>query len=178
MKKHSLLVGLLILAGVVPATELSACGDKFLMVSRGTRFQRAAAARHPAAILIYTNPATALPKALGSVPVDATLRKAGYRPTSVSGADELDKALRQGGWDLVLADLADGAALRGRLQGQGAPAVLPVAFNATSSDLAQARKDYQHVVKAPVKSQALIDAIDDALALKEKLRAKSGKATV
>ncbi len=177
MKKNLLLVGLLVLSGVVPTTDLSACGDKFLMVSRGTRFQRAAA-RQPAAILIYTNPATALPKALANVPVDATLRKAGYRPTSVSGADELDKALRQGGWDLVLTDLADGAALRGRLQGQGAPAVLPVAFNATSSDMAQAKKDYQLVVKGPVKSQALIDAIDDALALKEKLRAKSGKAAV
>jgi hypothetical protein len=176
MKKHPFLVGFLILSGAVPATDLSACGDKFLMVSRGTRFQRAAS-RQPAAILIYTNPATALPKSLANVPVDATLRKAGYRPTAVSGADELDKALRQGSWDLVLTDLSDGTAVRARLQGPGAPAVLPVAFNPTSSDLAQARKDYQHVVKGPVKSQALIDAIDDALALKEKMRAKSAKAT-
>lgn len=173
MKKRLLVVGLLVLSGTGAGSDLLACGDKFLVASRGTRYQRAAVARRPAAILVYATPASALPKALGSVPIDATLRKAGYRPTSVSGASELEQALRQGGWDLVLTDLADSTAVRGRLQGDGAPMVLPVVYNATSGDLAQAKKDYQRVVKGPIKSQAFLEAIDDALALREKLRAKS-----
>ena len=171
MKKKLLVVGFLVLASA--GSDLLACGDKFLMPSRGTRFTRAGVPRQPAAILVYANPSSTLPKALSKVDVTATLRKVGYRPTSVSGPAELEAALRQGGWDLVVTDLSDGQAVRGRLQGTGAPAVLPVAFNATSANLAQAKKDYQHILKGTIKSQAFIEAIDDALALREKLRAKS-----
>jgi hypothetical protein len=171
MKKRLLVMGLLVLSS--GSGDLFACGDKFLVASRGTRFQRAAAARQPANILVYANPSSNLPKALERVMVDDTLRKAGYKPTSVAGPNELEQALRQGGWDLVLADLADSTAVRGRLQGTGAPMVLPVLYSATGSELAQAKKDYQRVLKGPVKSQAFIEAIDDALALREKLRSKS-----
>ncbi len=162
-----------ILSGVGARGDLLACGDKFLVISRGTRYQRAAIARQPANILVYANTASALPKALERADVDATLRKAGYKPTSVSDPIELEQALRQGGWDIVVADLADGMAVSGRLQGASAPMVLPVAYNATGSDIAQAKKDYQRVLKGPVKSQAFLEAIDDALALREKLRPKA-----
>jgi DNA-binding NtrC family response regulator len=154
------------------SNDLLACGDKFLVNSRGTRFQRAGAARQPANILVYANPASTLPKALEKVQVDDTLRKAGYRPTSVSGPNDLAQALKQGGWDLVLADLGDSAAIRTQLQGNGAPMVVPVMVNATGTEIAQAKKDYQRVLKGPFKSQAFLEAIDDALALRDKLRSK------
>ena len=170
MKKHLLLVGLLVLAST--GSDLMACGDKFLVMSRGTRFQRAVA-RQPANILVYANPSSTLPKALERVMVDDTLRKAGYKPTSVSAPNDLEQALRQGGWDLVLADLNDSAALRARLQASGGPMVVPVVYNATGSEMAQAKKDYLRVLKGPFKSQAFLEAIDDALALKEKLRTKT-----
>jgi len=166
-----LIAGVLILASA--GTDLLACGDKFLVASRGTRYQRAAVARQPANILVYANTASALPKALERADVDATLRKAGYKPTSVSGPTELEQALRQGGWDLVVTDLADGMAVSGRLQGASAPMLLPVAYNVTGSELAQAKKDYQRVLKGPVKSQSFLEAIDDALVLRAKLRSKT-----
>jgi|SRR5687768_6816088 hypothetical protein len=171
MKKRLLVVGLLVVTGA--GSDLFACGDKFLVTSRGTRFQRAAAARQPANILVYANPSSGLPKALERVMVDETLRKAGYRPTSVAGSNELEQALRQGGWDLVLADLGDIAALRSRLQGRGAPMLLPVVYNATGTQIAQAKKDYERILKGPVKSQSFLDTIDDALAVREKLRSKT-----
>ena len=170
MKKHMLMVGLVALAGL--SDDLIACGDKFLVTSRGTRFQRAAVARQPAKILVYAGPTSTLPKALEKVMVDDTLRKAGYQPTSVSAPADLDRALRQGGWDLVLADLGDSSALKARLQGSGAPLLVPVVHNATGTEIAQAKKDYQRVLKGPFKSQAFLEAIDDAVTLKEKLRAK------
>ena len=117
-----------------------ACGDKFLVSSRGTRFQRAAVARKPASILIYTNPASELPKVLANIPVDATLTKAGYRPTTVATSDEFDKALSRGGWDLVLVGMADAPAVSKRLRGDLVPAVLPVVFNPTTSELKETRK--------------------------------------
>src|SRR5437879_7674005 len=76
---------------------LLACGDKFLVLSRGTRYQRAPAVRKPVAILIYANPASEVPKALAGVPVDATLRSVGYRPTTVATPAEFEKALSHGG---------------------------------------------------------------------------------
>ena len=159
----------------IAGADLFACGDKFLVVSRGTRFQRATIARQPANILVYANPSSTLPKALEKADVDETLRKAGYRPTTVSDPVALDQALRRGGWDLVLADLADGGAVRGSLSGKAAePMVLPVVYRGTGGEVAQAKKDYQRVVKGPIKSQAFLEAIDDALALRGKLlQAKS-----
>jgi hypothetical protein len=173
MKTRLLLVGILVLSGAGAGGDLVACGEKFLVVSRGTRFQRAAVNRQPAKILVFANPASTLPRALEKVSVDETLRKAGYQPTSVAAQSELDQALRQGGWDLVVADLADSGALRGRLQGSAAPMVLPVVLNATGTEIAQAKKDYQRVVKGPIKTQAFLQAVDEALALREKLRGKA-----
>jgi CheY-like chemotaxis protein len=167
MKKSLVALGVLFIYSI-GSTELLACGEKFLVASRGTRYQRAGQARQSAAILVYLNASSALPKAFEKVS-DETVRKAGYRLTSVANTTELEQALRQGGWDLVLTDLADSATVRGRIQGSGGPMVVPVAYNVTGTVLAQAKKDFQRVLKGPIKSQAFLDALDDALALRAKL---------
>jgi hypothetical protein len=172
MTKRILFIGFLVLAAVGTGRDLIACGDKFLVIGRGTRFQRASA-RTPASVLIYANPSSNMPKALANVPVDATLRKAGYKPTTVTSPADLDAALGRGGWDLVLADVADTQALTGRLHGGSGPLVLPVVYNPTNSELAQLRKQYAQVLKSPTKNQSFLDAIEDALAARPK---PSGKA--
>jgi hypothetical protein len=172
MSKRLRAAGLLLLIAINPGDILLACGDKFLVSSRGTRFQRAAVAREPASILIYTNPASELPKVLASIPVDATLTKAGYRPTTVTTSDELEKALSRGGWDLVLVGMADARAVSKRLRGEIVPAVLPVVFNPTSSELSESKKLYPVVLKAPAKSQSFLSAIDEAIAHRPKPQAK------
>jgi hypothetical protein len=73
----------MLLAGIVPGSNVLGCGDKFLVFSRGTRYQRAPVSREPSAILIYLDPLSDVSRGLAGVPVDATLRKAGYRPTMV-----------------------------------------------------------------------------------------------
>ena len=176
MKMKMIVVGLLVLSGVGAGADLLACGNKFLLVSRGTRFGKVAVARHPAAILVYVNTASTLPEALGDVPVEAILRKAGYQPTMVSDAAELEQALRQGGWDLVLADLSDSAALRGQLQGDSAPMVVPVVYRPARGEEKQAKKDYGRVLRAPFKGQRLLETIDDAVAVRVELRAKAAAA--
>ena len=169
MKTKLFAVG--ILSCVVWGSDLIACGDKFLVVSRGTRFQRSNAARHGANILVYASPNSTLPKALAKAEPDTTLVKAGYQPTLAQGTSDLDLALKQGGWDLIVADLTDSADVRVRSQIRGgtAPVILPVVFNATGTEIAQAKKEFQRVRKGPVRSQAVLRAIDDALAAKEKL---------
>jgi hypothetical protein len=171
MTARLLVVGVLVLSGVGASGDLLACGDKFLVVSRGTRYQRAGEARVAASILVYLPPSSTLPKAFERVSEDVT-KKAGYRFVNVSNTSELDQALKQGGWDLLLTDLADTQAVRGRVTGAAAPLVVPVAYQATGTEIAQAKKDYQKVLKGPIKTHAFLAALDDALAFRAKLRTK------
>jgi CheY-like chemotaxis protein len=164
MKTRVLVALALLLSGIGTAGVVLACGDKFLLPSRGTRFQQAPPDRAAAAVLLYANPASALPAALTKLSVDAALRKVGYRPTMVSSLDALERALTQGGWDVIVVDLADSGSIRSRGQGRPAPVVVPVAQNASSEQVAAARKQYGHVLKSPSRSQAFVEAIDDALA--------------
>ena len=167
MRKALLALGVLVIYGIASG-ELLACGDKFLVASRGTRYQRAGQARETASILIYLPPTSTLPKAFERVSEEVT-RKAGYRLINVSNASELEQALRQGGWDLLLTDLADVQTVRGRVSGAAAPTLIPVAYQVTGSELAQAKKEYQRVLRGPIKTYAFLSALDDALAYRAKL---------
>jgi hypothetical protein len=165
------LVVTILLLGVIAAGEpLFACGEKFRVGTRLTRFQQPPRARGAASILIYANPA--LSKALAGVPVDQALRKAGYKPTSVTSPKEFQAALDRGGWDLVLLDVGDSGAAIARSPVANAPVVVPVIFNAPKAELAAAKKQHPHALKGPIKSQSLVHAIDDALADKPPTQSK------
>lgn len=161
------LVVAMLLTGI--ASNVFACGDKFLVFSRGTRYQRAPVSRESAAILIYLDPLSEVSKGLADVSVDATLRKAGYRPTMVETAGEFDRALQEGGWDLVLVATADAQALAQRVKNLS---ILPVAFKPTPAELKQTRKLFPVVLQAPTKSQTLVEAVDQALASRPKSQQK------
>ena len=173
MKTRAVAAALLLLAATGASQPLQACGEKFLMGSRGTRFHRPAL-RQSAAILVYANPVLNLTRALADVPYEATLRKAGYEPTVVSSADAFDSALGRGGWDLVVVDVADSAAVSHRARGAKTPVVLPVMFNATGAELSAAKKVHRVILKAPTKNQSFLDAIDDALDLRPAAHANDG----
>ena len=162
MKGKLLLV--LVLWGLGASADLFACGNKFLVASRGTRFGKVAVARQEASILVYANPDSTMPQSMAEVPVEMVLLQAGYLPTIVADPAEFNQALNQGGWDLVLADLNDSAAVRIQM-GDEAPMVVPVLYEPTKSDFQQAKKDYDSVIKAPLKSQRFLESVDDAVAM-------------
>lgn len=171
--KTRIVAALLVLAGPALCDPLLACGEKFLMGSRGTRFHRPAV-RQSAAILVYANPGLNLTRALASIPFESTLVRAGYRPTVVSSSEAFDSALGRGGWDLVVVDVADSQAVRSRAQGANAPIVLPVLFNATGPELDAAKRQHRRILKAPIKNQAFLDAIDDVLTLRPASQPRAG----
>jgi hypothetical protein len=170
MRKSLLALGILVIYGITSGGDLLACGDKFLVASRGTRYQRPGQARQGASILVYMHASSSIPRAFARVSEEIT-KKAGVTVTRVENATELDQALRQGGFDLLLADLADSPTVRSRVQTSGpdAPLLVPVAFGVTGTQIAQAKKDYQRILKGPIKTYAFLAAIDDALALRQKL---------
>lgn len=155
------------------AADLAACGDKFLVASRGTRFQRAGLVRRPASVLVYAAPGGRLAASVTQLGVAEALTKVGYRPTVVTDAAEMARQLREGRWDLVLVDLADAAALAAAGGPAPAPAVVTVAYDASGSAMAQARRSYDAVIKKPGRSRAVVDAVDDALFARA-LRPSSG----
>ena len=165
------LLAVFLVWGASASAELVACGNKFLVPSRGTRFGKVAVAREEASILVYATPESTLPKTLGEIPVEMVLLQAGYLPTKVTDQNEFDRALDERTWDLVLADLDTSDSLRWQLEGDDAPMVVPVLYQPTKSVMAQAKKDYNQVIKAPIKSQRFLESIDDAVAMRGAERA-------
>ena len=127
MKLRWLVLGIASVLAGITGERLLACGDKWLVPTRGLRYELTPAARERAALLVYVNPSSAMPALLTKLSVDPALRKAGYRPVSVATAADFDRTLRQGRWDVVLIDLVDGPALNGIGAPGPAPAMVVVA---------------------------------------------------
>jgi hypothetical protein len=102
MKYRTRFVVLVATVGVWIGGDLLACGDKFLVTGRGTRFQRPKNAR-AASVLIYANPSSGLPAALKNVAVDSVLKHEGHRSTTVETFDQLSAILAGGRFDVVVA---------------------------------------------------------------------------
>jgi hypothetical protein len=161
MRKRIRLVGAVALFALVLTPELFACGDKFLMAGRGTRYQRPKTAR-AAAVLIYANPTTGLPSALAQnkIPLDAILKREGHRSTTVGSPAELSSILAAGRFDVVLAasgsvdavQQAVGAAL-------DAPVIVSLCVNGTKAS---------NCVKMPPREGSILEAVDKAVETRDK----------
>lgn len=158
----------LLLWGSAAGADLLACGDKFLVPSRGTRFARAPVAREKVSILVYARPGSALADELGETSIAAILIKAGYRATVAVDAEQLQSALGKGSWNLVLADLADSEGVRGRSRDSRSPAILPVLREPKREVLARARKEYGTVLETPSKSARILETVDRVITLRAK----------
>jgi len=176
MDRRRAAAAILSTACLCAGTDLLACGDKFLMLSRGTRFDRAPSARQSAEVLVYAAPASRMTAALDRLSVEAALKRAGYKPVSVDSAEVFERALRRGGWDLVVVDLADAPAVTARAGGEAAPLVVPVALDATREELTRARSSYVKVIASPTKGQTFVDALDDAMASRLKAQRTARRA--
>lgn len=159
------ILALFVLWGASASADLLACGNKFLVPSRGTRFGKAPIAREEARILVYVRPGSALSEPLAGLTVATVLAEAGYQPTVVTEPAELQLALDGHRWDLVLADLSDGKSFPEPSQQMAAVHVLPVLFEPSRSELAQAKRDFGLAMKAPFKSRQLLAVVDFAVAL-------------
>lgn len=154
MRRRIGLTGLIAAAGLLVGSDLLACGDKFLVAGRGTRYQRPKNFR-AASVLIYANPSSDLQASLRKVPLESVLKREGHRATKVEARDQLSATLASGRYDVVLAAGGDAAAV-GELVGRAAdaPVVLGICpKSAEHSDCA---------LKAP-KEHSLLEAIDKAV---------------
>jgi hypothetical protein len=96
-------------------SDLIACGDKFLVAGRGTRYQRPKTAR-AASILIYADPASAVAASLKKEKVESLLKLEGHRATRVQSLEELSAVVSSGRYDVILTATSDSANVQRLLQ--------------------------------------------------------------
>jgi hypothetical protein len=158
MKHRVLCGGLSLVLAVSSASELLACGDKFLVGGRGTRYQRPKNAR-AASVLLYANPASGLPDALGKLPVESVLKQQGHRLTTAESLEQLATLLSSGRFDVLLAASTVVTAIEGLLGGKAdAPQVVAFCIKGQTVEA-----EVPCAVKAPPKERSLLEAIDKAV---------------
>jgi hypothetical protein len=127
--------------------DLFACGDKFLVAGRGTRYQRPKTAR-AASVLIYADPASAVAASLKKAKVESLLKLEGHRATKVQSLEELSAVVSSGRYDVILTANSDSANVQ-RL----VPASPAAAIVVGVDDL--------------VKNRTLLQAIDNAVSQRD-----------
>lgn len=140
LRTLGVLVVMMLSVGVV---DMLACGDKFLIAGRGTRYQRPKNAR-AASVLIYTDPASAVAAALKKAKIESLLKLEGHRATKVQTLQELSTIVASGRYDVILTANSDSANVQRLVQvSPNAAVVVGV------DDL--------------VKNRSLLEAIDNAV---------------
>jgi hypothetical protein len=147
-------VGALIVILAVGMTgDLFACGDKFLVGGRGTRYQRPKNAR-AASVLIYAEPASAVAISLKNAKVESLLKLEGHRATKVQTLDQLSTVVSGGRFDVILTANSDSANVQ-RMLASSPDAAIVVGVD----DL--------------VKNRSLLQAIDKAVLQRDQNLKKS-----
>ena len=113
---------ILVLAYAVPV-DLLACGDKFLVAGRGTRYQRPKNAR-AASVLIYAAPESAVATTLKKAKVESLLKLEGHKATKVQTLQELSTVVSSGRYDVILTASSDSASVQKLVQPSPAAAIV------------------------------------------------------
>ena len=140
MRPGPLFVALSLMA--LSAADALACGDKFLTVGRGTRFQRGYVAIHPSSITLLEG------KTTGRSDLRKRLRMAGHRLEISKDLPALKSNLASGKYTVVLADLSDASKVESLLTetATGATFLPVVDASQVAGESADALKKYSCVV--------------------------------
>lgn len=163
MKRMLAALGLVAVGVFALGADIDACGDKSLLTG-GIRMQRALAARYPASILIYGQPASRMSDASRELKLQATLRQVGHKYREVATWSELQSALASRQFNIVMVDVADLADLQARLASSPSPpVVIPIAYKLTKTEVADAVRQFRFLVKAPSRSSQYLTTISEAV---------------
>ena len=102
---------LVVILAVGMTGDLFACGDKFLVGGRGTRYQRPKNAR-AASVLIYADPGSAVAASLKKAKVESLLKLEGHKATKVQTLEQLSTIMSSGRFDVILTANSDSASVQ------------------------------------------------------------------
>lgn len=147
----------------VSVERATACGDKFLLVGRGARYQRGYVALHPGSVLLYANSALTSGRGLR-----AALKLAGHHVTVANNRGELDAALRTGKYDILLADSTESAVLARDVNDLHVkPVVVPVLAERTPRFRASSSREFC-ILHTENRQRHALAVLDDILGAKLK----------
>lgn len=151
-----LALGVILLLGT--ASDLAACGDKYLSVGRGTKFQRGYVSVRPVSIAVLRHGAA------GQKDFLSRLKLAGHRVEVIENVEELGARLTSSRFDVVLADYSDAAAVN-RSVAKTDSLFLPV-VDAASPHAAAAHREYGCLLsgKAKSKQRNFLAVLDEVVA--------------
>ena len=144
---------------------VSACGDKFLTVGRGVRFQHAYAAIHPASILIVLPPKSVKDAAVRDARLVTALKMAGHRVETVQKPANLMEALARSPRHIVLVERADAPALRDAVASSGQPkaSIISVLEGASSDATLGHQPSSDYVLRTPQTLSQILNLLDDVM---------------
>jgi hypothetical protein len=160
------------LAVSIPAlySVAQACGDKFLLVGRGAKFQRVYASVYPGKVLIYARPSTDAKAAIRDPQLHKVLRQAGHAVSVIEDWTLLEQALKSVPVDVVLVDVGEAQKLQEALPSSPtSPATLYVAGPSAPAAL---QKDFICKLKSSDKPVRFLDEVENAMKARAR-RAKS-----
>ena len=148
----------------VDSQSLSACGDKFVPVGRGVRFQNAYAAIHPAYILIVVPPKSVKNAAVRDTRLVKALKMAGHRVDVVQEPANLAEVMRTSPHDIVLAERGDISQIPDVAPaGWRKATIVAVLEDPSSVELATARQQREFVLKTPQSVSHILNFLDDVM---------------
>lgn len=164
MRRVLIVVALMVLAIPSIWQAAEACGDKFLMVGRGARFQRAYASVYPGHVLVYARPSLGANAVIRDARLHKLLRQAGHAVSVIEDDSLLEQAVRSAAIDVVLVDLRDAARVDGlALSSPSRPKVVPVRPSASTPELDRLQQQFACKLKASDNSVRWLDVIEDTM---------------
>jgi len=162
MVRIALLAVVLVVGAPALWSVAQACGDKFLMVGRGAKFQRAYASVYPGKVLIYARPAADSKAAIRDPQLHKALRQAGHAVSVIEDWPLLEQALKSVPVDVVLVDVAEADKLQPLVSSSAtAPAALYVAFPGDQSKALQ--QQFVCKLKATDRLMRYLDEVENVM---------------
>lgn len=166
MRKRLTLVTLLLSFAMGPDV-LFACGDKFFLVGRGDRFSRAYATLHPGHILIYTGGTTTVSKGLRDARLHKFITRAGHHVVIASDRGELDRVLKSGSVDVVVAGLGQAVDLVTVVRAAPSkPTLLPIEGDGADARAAS-QPQFAPMLKSSDKVNRFLGSIEEIMRVRQ-----------
>ena len=167
--RTTLLVLIVAVVCLAPASDAVACGDKYLVRGSGLGYLLAFPASQAASILMYNREGAPATATMNDPKLQSTLQLHGHSYRTVSDWSKFLALLQTGDYNLVLADISDAPAIRKEMAVAGSKAlIVPLMHEASRAEAKIARKEYRYILRTPARASRLAMKIDVVAAEKDK----------